>query len=75
MYPVAAVPKTPARTPAVFDSPNNTPCSEKPFQKPFLNGTSIQNQKSNRLYKIETFPKATRKLKNYILTYLSKVIS
>lgn len=25
MYPVAAVPKTPASTPAVFDSPNNTP--------------------------------------------------
>lgn len=26
IYPVAAVPKTPASTPAVFDSPSNTPC-------------------------------------------------
>lgn len=25
MYPVAAVPNTPASTPAVFDSPSNTP--------------------------------------------------
>jgi hypothetical protein len=25
MYPVAAVPKTPASTPAVFDSPSKTP--------------------------------------------------
>lgn len=29
MYPVAAVPKTPASTPAVFDSPNKTPCIGK----------------------------------------------
>lgn len=28
MYPVAAVPKTPAKTPAVFESPSNTPCKE-----------------------------------------------
>ena len=27
MNPVAAVPKTPASTPAVFDSPSNTPCN------------------------------------------------
>lgn len=26
MNPVAAVPRTPARTPAVLDNPNNTPC-------------------------------------------------
>lgn len=25
IYPVAAVPKTPASTPVVFDSPSNTP--------------------------------------------------
>ena len=29
IYPVAAVPKTPARTPAVFDKPNSTPCRLK----------------------------------------------
>lgn len=35
MYPVAAVPKTPASTPAVFDNPNNTPCVRK---QTFLEG-------------------------------------
>ena len=34
MYPVAAVPNTPARTPAVLDIPNNTPWTHKFFKHP-----------------------------------------
>lgn len=33
MYPVAAVPNTPARTPAVLDRPSNTPCGNNGRRK------------------------------------------